>query len=172
MSPSCAWHDFFICVTWLIHVRDVTHWCAWHGSFMCVTWILHVRNKIHSYAWHVWFMCVTWLIHMCDTTHSHAWYDSFICVTWLIHMCDTTHSYVRHDSFVRVDYSFMCVTWFCLFLWHCYCTSRMFNNNKQLQLRCLHNENALFHISRTCFRSLSRRASLVANRKLNSGIFS
>jgi len=79
-----------VCVTWLIHMCDVTHSYVWHDSFMCVPWFIHI--------------CVTWLIHMCDVTHLHVWRDSFINETWPIHMCDMTHWYVRHDSLI-------CVTW-------------------------------------------------------------
>ena len=79
---------YSICVTWLIHMCDMTHSYVWHNSFICVTWLIHVA----------------WPIHMCDMTHSYVWHDSFICVTWLIHMCDMTHSYVVHDSFISVPW--------------------------------------------------------------------
>jgi len=60
-------------------------------SFICVTWLIHMCDMTHSYVWHVIHDNV---IH--DMTHSYVWHDSFICVTWLIHMCDMTHSYVWH----------------------------------------------------------------------------
>jgi len=69
----------------------------WRDSFICVTWLIHMRDVTHSYVWRDSFICVTWLIHMCDVTHSYVWRDSFICVTWLIHICDVTHSYVWRD---------------------------------------------------------------------------
>jgi len=31
-----VWHDAFICVTWRIHMCDVTHSHVWHDSFTCV----------------------------------------------------------------------------------------------------------------------------------------
>jgi len=109
MTHSCVWHDSFMCVTWLIHVCDMTHAmcdmthsCAWHDSVKCVTWLSHVCDMTHSYVWHDSFICVTWLIHVCDMTHSYSWHDSFICVTWLFHVCDMTHSCVWHDSFICV----------------------------------------------------------------------
>ena len=77
----------------------------WHDSFICVTWLIHMCDITHSYVWHDSFICVTWLIHMCDITHAYVWHDSFICVTWLIHMCDMTHSYVWHDSFLCVSFA-------------------------------------------------------------------
>ena len=50
-------HDWFIFVTWLIHVCDMTHSCVWHDSFIYVTWRIYV----------------------CDVTHSRVWHDSLIC---------------------------------------------------------------------------------------------
>ena len=91
------------CVTWLIHMCDMTHSYVWHDSFICVTWLIHVCYMTHLVRETV-VTRVTWLNHLCDMTHSYEWHDSFICVTWLIHMCDMTHLYVWHDLF-------KCVTW-------------------------------------------------------------
>ena len=38
MSHSCAWHNSFVCVTWIIHV--------YHA------WLIHVYDITHSYVWH------------------------------------------------------------------------------------------------------------------------
>jgi len=65
--------DSFICVTWLIHMCDMTRQ-------------LPPSAYIYSYAWHV-------LFHMCDMTRSYVRHNSF-SATWLIHMCDMTRSYV------------------------------------------------------------------------------
>jgi len=46
--------------------------CVWHDTFMCLTWLIHMCNMTHSYVWHDTFICVTWLIHMCDMTHSQC----------------------------------------------------------------------------------------------------
>jgi len=89
-----------MCVTWLIHVCDMTHSCVWHDSFMCVTWPIHLCDMTHSCVWHDSFIRVPWLIHMCDMTYSHVWHDSSICVTWLIHMCDMTHPSVWHVTWL------------------------------------------------------------------------
>jgi len=89
------WHDSFACVTWLVHMCDMTwdmtHSHVWHGSFTCVAWLIHMCDIPHSYERHDLLMCVAWLVHMCDMTYSYVWHDSFIGVTWLIHMCDMTH---------------------------------------------------------------------------------
>jgi len=110
-----VWHDSFICVTWLIHMRDMTHSYVWHDSFTCVIWLIHwiIRDMTHScnphgenmsafyiqhhscicvYVWLHSYTCVTSLMYMCDFTHIHVWHHSFICVTSLIYMCDMTHS--------------------------------------------------------------------------------
>jgi len=66
----------FICATWLVHkwdmthtyARGMTHSYAWHDSFVCVTWLICMRDMTHSYAWHDSFVCVTWLIRMRDLT--------------------------------------------------------------------------------------------------------
>ena len=84
---------------------DTTHSYAWHDSFMCVTWLIHMCDVIPSYVWHDLFICVTWLIHMCDMTHSYVWQDLFTCVKWLMHVwhdsfiSDVTHLYVWHGPF-------------------------------------------------------------------------
>jgi len=111
------------CVTWLIHICDMTHIYVWHDSFICVTWLIHmcVTRHIHMcemthiYVWHDSFICVTWLLDIARTAHLCVWRDSIMCawynstwlvhmcVTWPNHMCDMTHLYVWHDLF-------MCVT--------------------------------------------------------------
>ena len=39
MCDIHVWRDSFMCVTWLIHMCDMTHSCAWHDWFICVTFI-------------------------------------------------------------------------------------------------------------------------------------
>ena len=87
MTHSDVSHDSFRCVTWLVHMCDMTH-----------SWLVHMCDMTHSDVSHDSIACVTWLIQMCDMTHSDVWHDSFICVTWRIHPCDMTHIYVRHNS--------------------------------------------------------------------------
>ena len=41
-----------------------------HVSFICVTWLVHMCDMTHSYVWHDSFIYVTRLIHMRDMTHS------------------------------------------------------------------------------------------------------
>jgi len=68
----CVWHDPFICVTWPIHVCDMTHSCVWHEWSICVTF---------SYVWHDAFICVIWIVYVCDMTLSYVWHDSGLYVT-------------------------------------------------------------------------------------------
>ena len=114
-------HVSFICVTWLIHVCDMTLSDVWHYLFICITWRIHkcdmphsdvwhasFRRVTHSYVRHASFIGVPCLIHMCDMPHSDMWQASFICVTWLICRC------VWHDSFTSVNrHSLMCDTTHC-----------------------------------------------------------
>jgi len=69
-------------VTWLMHTCDrhdesVVR-VVWHDAFICVTWIIHVKDMTHSYVCHDSFICdvwhdlFIWLIYMCDMTHSYC----------------------------------------------------------------------------------------------------
>ena len=68
MTPSCLWHDSFICVTWRIHLLDRALPSVWCDSSMRATWVS--------------FICRTWLV---DT------------VAWHIHTWAMAHWYVRHN---------------------------------------------------------------------------
>ena len=91
------------CVTWLVHMCDVTRSHVWRDSFTYVTWLIHMCDVTHSHVWHGSFTCATWLILKGDVTHSYMGHallmrhDSFTCVAWLIHECDRTQSYGQHD---------------------------------------------------------------------------
>ena len=75
------------CVTWLIHVWDMTHICAGRDSFICGTSsLMCVTTSLRFYfVGHGSFMGATWLIHGWDMTHSWVGHDSFMGGTWLIH---------------------------------------------------------------------------------------
>jgi len=103
-----VWHDSFICVTWLIHMCDMTHWCVWHYWFIWVPWVIYRCAMTHSYVCHDSFICVPWLIHMCDMgAMSHLYVRAsplpqplLTSATWLIHMRDMTDLYGWDDSFI------------------------------------------------------------------------
>jgi len=82
------WHTFVtvtwfcVCVTWLIHMCDMTH------SINTGSTYLRQSNGL---------VCVKRLFDMWNTTHLYVRYDSFTYATWLIHMCNMTHSYFTGD---------------------------------------------------------------------------
>jgi len=105
-----VWHDSFICVTWLIHMCDMTHSYVWHDSFICVTWLIHISDMTHPYGWHDSFICATWPIadHQANgrVASRYIWHDSFISMAWLMHMRGVTRLHVWHDSFIYVTWLF------------------------------------------------------------------
>ena len=126
MTHSCVWHSMFVCMAWPMQVVLEMCWrCGRRVTYdSCVTWLIHMCDMTKSYMRHG--------SSICDMTHSYMWHDwiilrhgSFICdpthsyVTWLVHMalgmwkvcltwfiCDMTHLYVigltrmLYDSFI------------------------------------------------------------------------
>jgi len=129
-----------MCVTWFIHMCDMTHSHVWHDLFICVRyyslicliWLIVDDKGRWALMSH---MCETWV---CDMTHPHVWHDPFICVTGLSHMCDMTHCrwqvevsshfiYVWHEwvtwrihdpHICSWHGSFIHVTWILSYVWH------------------------------------------------------
>jgi len=101
MTLSYVWHDLFICMTWRVHMCDMTDSYAWYDSRICGTWLIHMCDM---------------LTHMCATTRSCVWHDPFTCLTWPI-IC------VWHDSLICVIWRFhMFVS---LALHYCYGVARV-----------------------------------------------
>jgi len=147
---SCVWHAFFVCVSWLMHMCDMTHLChclcvwhkSWappirewislvwlfhisHDSFICVMWLKHVCRITHSTLSHDSFKRVTWLTHVCHLTHSRVSHASSTCVTWISHdscigITWLIHMYHMKYSYVSCD-SFICVTWLDSFIRVMFC---------------------------------------------------
>ena len=113
-----------MCVSWLMHLCDMTHSYVSHDSFaeyrffysallqkkpinlrsLLIIATQYHSKQTHSCVCHGWFINVTWLIwlmHICDMTHSYVSHNTFRCVPLPCHECDRTTSYVWHDSFVR-----------------------------------------------------------------------
>ena len=77
-------------------IRTTSHVLSTRAcSPRCMTWRIHMRDMTHSH--------LTWQIHMCYMTHlcmrtvSHVLSTcacSPRCVTWIIHIRDMTHAYV------------------------------------------------------------------------------
>ena len=72
----------------LIHMCNATHSYVWHEWFMCVTWMNHMRCIMHTYKRVVSASIAHSFTH---TNESHV--PSHIR---LIHMCGMTHSYMWH----------------------------------------------------------------------------
>ena len=85
LSDSFAymWHYAFMCVTWLIHVCDMTHSCVRHDSFS------NVRCLNYSNAYQTDESCHT---HECvsdESCHTHEYVSDESC---------HTHEYVSDES--------------------------------------------------------------------------
>jgi len=105
MADLYLWDDPCIYLTWLMHIRGMTHsrWC-------CVKLVIDTCDMIHSCIWHDSFTYETWLFHIFHGTCLYTWRDAvqvvlakhpFSCVNWLIHMCDMIHLHLWRDSFYR-----------------------------------------------------------------------
>jgi len=94
----CHTHEWVVSYIWFppIHTYTYTNSSYIRDAFLCVTWLIHMWDMTHSYVCTSPRWC-TWLIYMCDMTHSFVF-----CETWVIRMCDITHSFVWHDSFICV----------------------------------------------------------------------
>jgi len=102
-----VWHDQSMCVTWPIHVCDMTNPCVWYDQSMCVIWMIRLRFLFHTCHMTLWYSrCYFTHSHVWhDFTYSYVWHDSCKFVTWLTHILDMAHWYVsRHcligDHFV------------------------------------------------------------------------
>ena len=86
---TSLWHvaNTTPCVTWLIHICDMTHSYMWHDSFLGLTLPWHVADTTPG---------VPWLIHICDMTYM-TWPPCVTSHRGFIHICDI-HSYVCHAS--------------------------------------------------------------------------
>jgi len=102
---TCRMRTHILCVTWRIHMCDVTRSYVWRDSCMCETSLVHMCDMTHPYV--------------CDLSHAHPHpVVLFMWVTWRIEICDVTHVYVRHASGICVTWRIpMCVTWL-IHVWH------------------------------------------------------
>jgi len=76
MTHSYVWHDAFKCVGfWSMWRHGLRHHIldsqahGWSDSCICVTWPIHMCDMTHTYVWRDSSICVTWFIYMCDMTH-------------------------------------------------------------------------------------------------------
>ena len=100
------WHDWLICVTWLIDEVYVTHWH--HVEHLCapdVRCISLIRDSFicDMTQWHMWRDSLTRSMLLIDIM-SHTCAQTISRSIWRIHdsfICDMTHSYVWRDSLMR-----------------------------------------------------------------------
>jgi len=130
MAHLYVWHDYFICVTWLIHMSSfpglkpgdkwclcAARWKVCHDSFTCGTWLIHMCDMMHSHVWHdSSYVTINGasVLHAgrWAMTHARVGLDSFTCVPRLTHICGRTHTYVWDMTHAYVwHHSFMCVAW-------------------------------------------------------------
>jgi len=124
-------------------VCDMTHLCVWNDS-LCVTWLIHMCDVTRSYecetarscVWCDSFVCVAWLIRICGMTNPDVWHDSFVRVTrpfffgcvWYEWqdvcscVCDVTRSYVWHIQDEWIMSHTLCIhdgVTHSVYAWHC-----------------------------------------------------
>ena len=115
-SHSHVRHDSFTCVTWLIHMCDMTHSHVWHDSFTCVTWLMlwstdskdnclknrllieAVRPEVSglhtmSHVTHVDESC-----HTCEWVMSHMWMSHVTHDNESCHTCEWVMSLTHVDE--------------------------------------------------------------------------
>ena len=108
MTHSYVSHDSFICVTWLIHMCDMTHsYATWPISHT------HTHEQVFDTA-EIEMSASNYVASFQKFPHTHI-QDSFICVPWLIHMCAMTHvASFQKFPHTRIQDSFTCVPWLIL----------------------------------------------------------
>jgi len=118
-----------MCVTWLVHMCDMTHLHTWHDSFMCVTCLVHMCDMTYPYVWRNSSTRVDELQHVSLTCllYMSLLHVSFVeCMSLLTNICViytcwwvTTHMYIYVYIYVYTWihmyicwwFTFMCVTW-------------------------------------------------------------
>jgi len=110
------------CVTWHIHMSEMTHLYVWHAmhsyvrldASISVTGCFQMYTLAHSYVWSDVFICMPCEVTLICVLHdvvicvnggcicSCAWRDLFICMTWHFYKCDWTYLYIWYDWFMRV----------------------------------------------------------------------
>ena len=105
-QSSCPYEWVVSHVSFIIHSHVTWLFYMWQDLFICVTWLIHIFDMSHSYerlsrnreapatnavlVWQDSSISVTWLMHMCAMTQSYVTWLC-LCVPSLIHVCDMTH---------------------------------------------------------------------------------
>ena len=85
---SCMGYDSFISASSHTSKCDMTHWYFWHGSSICVTWLVHTRDMTHSFVW-MTQSCVSWSLYwvVCVCVCAYACVCVHVCVCVCAHKC-------------------------------------------------------------------------------------
>jgi len=97
-SGSDFFFNRFTCAPWLSTLRQ--------DSFVCVTWRIHMCDMTRSHVRHDPFICVTWLIHVCVVTHS---YDLFCYWDPIFFLNECVLFFFETVIWKSVCYSRMCI---------------------------------------------------------------
>jgi len=63
--------------TWLIHIYNMTVLNVWHDFFICVPWVLWMCDMTHSYVQHDSLKCVTQRFHVWQMSLVNVWHENF-----------------------------------------------------------------------------------------------
>jgi len=120
----------FICVAWLVRMRDMTDFYVWHDSSMCVTWLIpmcHMTQLLHRAQGSVavfFRMCSTTHTHVCNVTHPYVWHDSGAASRTskrrplLFHTCGMIHAYAWYDWIIFVPWLICICDMTQAYMWH------------------------------------------------------
>jgi len=91
MIYSCVWHDIFVCVSWHILLRDVTHSYVWCDSLY--VWHDYLLEPLAGFRLIVCFI----LIWTCTRTHMNGSYHTCTNMNGSSHAYTTNESCHTHD---------------------------------------------------------------------------
>jgi len=110
-------HDSFICVMWRSDMCGNMQRCAWHNAYVFVPWLFHMREGCHDLyvcgslrdtaiygakmqrcAWHNTSIFVPWHIHVCHVNEMMTWLvsslKSYMYVYFIVYV------YISYISFI------------------------------------------------------------------------
>ena len=76
-----------------------------NASCPCVTWLMHICDMTHAYVWPDSCIFVTCHMYICDMTFAYWWHDS-CCVTRMIESCHASERVIW-----RIKKAFQKITW-------------------------------------------------------------
>jgi len=84
-----------------VHMCDVSHSHAWHDSFMCVTWLITYRKLQHQSLSdnHMYAACIYMYVHVTYMYISNI-KNTCVCVHVCVCVCIHTHTYTHTYSLI------------------------------------------------------------------------